>query len=296
MKMYFQNYSNNLFTYRLLLLCLLVFLVSCKQSVDDARHDIIAIYDDDELSRAELEHFLPQGISALDSAGFAKTYIDEWIQMRAIISQARESIPDLEEKIQYKLKSYEGQLITYEYAEWLISPTRMDTVVPEAEIREYYEQFPEKFVSRGNYFQYFHIMTEKRNQYRAVTLMRSENPAQIEELLEWAKENATEYRLDSTFVGDMELERIGQGYNHGNIKRQRLGLIYPYQNKLDGKQFFNYLKMIKIIRAGDQLPLDLCRERIRMIKLNEKKNKIIENAADRLVEAAKSTGKVKILR
>lgn len=298
MKMYFQNYLNNLNIYRfLLIISLCCWGLSCQQPKSAAQIDIIATYGDEELSRAELEYFLPQDINAGDSVAFAQKYIDEWIQVRVIGNKARESINGLDEKVQYKLKNYEYELLAHEYAEWLIAPERMDTLVSEEDIRNYYERFSDKFISRANYFQYFHVMSTKPRQYKAVTLMNSTNAEDIEELKEWVKENAVEARLDSSFVEEGELERIGKGYNHGNIKRQPRNVVYPYQYVAeDGNKYYSFLKMIKIIRAGNPMPLSLCQERIKVEILNKKKNDMISRTTQDLADAAKKNGQAKILR
>ncbi|RMG17351.1 MAG: hypothetical protein D6730_24170 [Bacteroidetes bacterium] len=286
-------FSNTQLIYLFLILVYLP-ATGCKPTGNSPAQDVLAVYDGEELRRAELDAFLPPGLLPEDSARMAKAFIEDWIRLNAIEEQAKLQIPKLEDRIQYKLKEYRRQLIAQEYADWLIRPPHLDTVVSESEIRNYYTQFPDKFISRANYYQYFHIKTQLPRQYKAVTLMASDDPASISELKEWAKEFAVDYKIDSSFVGVMELERITKGYNHGNIMlRPFINRVVPYTyDNEEGKRFYNYIKMIRMVKPGDPLPLSLCRDQIRLIKLNQRKNDLIRKNVENLLETARKDKKV----
>ena len=112
-----------------------------------------------------------------------------------------------------------------------------------------------------------------------------------QELLDWAKENAVEYRLDSSYVDDVELERITTGFYYGNPRRVSKSLVYPYQVTVEEVGYYNYYRLINIIEEGDLLPLRICREKIRNINLNQRRNSMIEQMQNNLVQQARSAEK-----
>jgi hypothetical protein len=274
--------------YSLGLILFSLIVISCgtpggKSAVDTG--ELIAEYNQHKLFREEVDFFTPQDVSAEDSARFAKKYIHQWIRQQAIAEVAYNRIPDLDEKIRFKLSDYEQKLVNYEFSGWLIQ-NRLDTIVSDIEIRTFYNQNSDQYISKTNYYGYFFVRTQKANQFQLVGWLKGKEPEDIRNALEWSKANATEFRLDSTYVTDSEIERISKGY-YGNIRRARPGLVYSYQSEGDSSVNYNYFKMIKAINPGDRLPVSVVREQIRLILLNQRKKQLIERTEADLVEQAR---------
>lgn len=276
----------------MLIFCLAA--ISCGGKKRPAKEDMIARYKSEILLRDELDYHLPDGMLGEDSVRFAEKYINGWLTSQAVAEEAAALIGNLDQRIDLKLKNFKNQLVNHEFTEYLIN-RELNTRVSEAEIRNYFEKNPDKFRSKGNYFSFFHIKVDNTNDYYQINApIRSNEAAKIDELAIWAKNNALEYRLDSAFVTDAEIDRISKGFYYGNIKRSRVGVVFPYSSTEDGKVYYNYFKLLNVIKPGDMLPLELCKDRIVDIILNQRKSGLIERRERELIQRAKSERKIDI--
>lgn len=297
MRQFLENFTNksrdNLLG--LLVVLLIVFIVGCeKDSGLPGKDDVIAKYNNRLLLREEVDFFTPDSTSGEDSIQFAKKYIDFWIRLKAIEEAARIQIPELDKDLKYKLQNYESQLINHEFAEWILNGKPEMFKVSDADILNHYNRYPEKFISRTSYYQFFYLKTDLPNQYKVVNLMRSKDSEKIEELIQWAEENATEFRLDSSYVKEGELERVSKGFYYGNIRRASRSTSYPYSHTEGDTVYYDFFRMIDIIEPNEQLPLSLCKEKIVNIILNQRKNTLIEQTESNLVQQAKASNKAVI--
>ena len=295
MKMYLpvflNNCSNNLFFIGFVLLI----TAGCKSNGLPGKTDVIASYGREDLLREEVDFFKPDSLIGDDSIRFANQYIESWVEMQAIKEEALREIGQLPEDLKFKLRHYENQLIAHEFANWLVEE-RVDLTVTEADIRDYYSKFPDKYVSTANYYQFFYIKTEKPGQYKVVNLMRSKESEKIDELIEWAEENAVEYRLDSSYVSEPEIERLSKGFYFGNIRRASRTTVYPYSHAEDGDTYYDFFRLLNVIEVGDQLPLELCRTRIINSILHQRKNTLVKQSRADLVKKAKAGRKVEVFK
>jgi hypothetical protein len=294
MKLCFRTCSskNNLF-YSLIVLVLYSLNVGCNQNQGrPGKEDIIAKYNQEVLLREEIDFFIPDSLAVEDSALFAQKYIDEWVESQIIREAALKEVDDLNRKIKYKLKALEYKLMEHEFASWLIENNSNNLVVSEADIRNYYNKYPDKFISTENYYQYFYLKTKLARQYSVVNLMQSKDREKIDELVRWAEENAEEYRLDSTYVPEVEIARISNGFYFGNIRKASKTTTYPYQHNEGDSTYYDFFRLIDVINAGDVIPLPLVRDRIENLIRNQRKNTLIEKTEIDLVQQAKAAKKV----
>ncbi|WNJ21197.1 hypothetical protein [Pontibacter sp. G13] len=297
MKKFFPTYSNkpayNLFLGAIVLLtCLSSGCVG--NSGRQGTGDVIAKFNGHSLYRDELNFFIPDSLDQADSVKYAQQYIDRWIQAMAVNEQAMNEIPELESRIELKEETYRNMLVEHEYALHLMEENEERFVVSEADIRNYYNKYPSKFVSRQPYYQYFYVKTTKADEYRVVNLIRSSDPEQIKELITWAQENASAFKLDSTYLVDSDLDRLAEGFQHGNIRRASIGTPYPYRHQEEGETYYDFFRMLDVIKVGEQMPLELCREQIINIIGNQRKSTLVEQTKKNLVQQAKAAKKVTI--
>ncbi|MEL6672118.1 MAG: hypothetical protein AAFR61_07990 [Bacteroidota bacterium] len=279
----------NLFT------CLCVLLVFGCDTGRNPGKDVIATYNGEQLLREEIDFFLPDSLGKADSTKYAEQYVEQWISLQAVAEQARREVDGLEDKVAFQLKSYQYQLMAHEFANWLIEDKAIMFRVNEAEIQGYYDRNPEKFVSGRTYYQILYVKTDKPNQYRVANLMNSKDPEKMDELLVWARENATEYRLDSTYVEEAEMDRLSDGYYFGDIRRASRTTTYPYQHKEGDTTYYDFFRLLNVIKPGEALPLNLVREQIIGIIQNQRKNTLISQTESNLVKQAKAAKKAKIM-
>lgn len=270
-------------------------LMGCNRSGPQgsgAQNDLIAEYDGHNLYRQELDAYNPAKDSSADSAFYAQKYIDNWLMQQAISERARAVIKDLPNRTQLRKEVFERQLLNHEFTEWLIS-NELDVRITEDEARNYYTTNKGTFVSKSNYYVYFHVSTEESGQNQVLAWMKSKDPDKIEEMLQWAGENASAYSLDSSYVTDLEIKRIAKG-SKTNLSKARIGRAFKFYHKEGGTGYYHFFKMLNIVRPGQALPYKICRDKIMTILLNERKKELVESTEFQLYEQAKASPKFSV--
>jgi hypothetical protein len=256
---------------------------------------VYATYQGRTLAAQEVVFHLPEGVSAEDSTRLTQQYIQSWVKAQALREAATKALPDLEARIRYQLRDYERSLVEHEYAQHLLRRQEEELAVSEAEVRSYYEKNQEKFRSKAPHYQYFYVETELSGQYKVVNMMRGKDEEQYRELIAWAEEKATEYKLDSSFVDESSIESIADGFYYGNIKKATLNTPYAYAHEEEGEKRYDFFKLIAVIDEGDLLPLEMCRARIEQLLRTKKKQKLIDRHFGELVNQARAAGKAKVV-
>ncbi len=275
-----------------------LWIVGCGDGKPVEEGPTVATYRDYSLSLQEVQFHLPDSLASEDSLKLAQKYIQSWVRSKAVQEAAQRAMPDLEKRIRYRMKDYESSLIEHEYALYLLEQEQTALQVSEQEIASYYENNSGKFLARADYYQFFYLKTELSGQYKVTNLMRSSEISDITELRTWGEENAVEYKLDSTYREVGELERISDGYYFGDIKRASRGTVYPYAHNEeleDGEiTYYDFFKLINVIETGELLPLEMCRERIRQLIRNQRKQSIIDRRFNELANQAQAGGQVQL--
>lgn len=278
----------------ILLVCLSTFMIGCQQMGDGSEgKDVIARYGDIPLFREELDYFLPQWENEADSVRLAGRFMEDWMQAQAISERAKSLIGDLDDEVVYKRNDFERRMIEFKYAQYLVA-TQLDTVISENEIRNYYKTQPDKFISQSNYFSHFFVKTETKNPNREVGWMRNKGRETINQLETWSKQNAAEFKLDSSFVTLTSIKSVLEG-SRLNPAYLRKGSVYTFNQKEDDKTYFVMFKLIQEVKEGEILPLGMCRGIIKDIILNQRKNRLVETTEKDLLKNARNSGKITIV-
>ena len=262
---------------------------SCSNNTDTS--PVVAEYKSEKLSQNQLNYFMPQNLSKVDSTRFADHYIKQWVKKQAVCDVALEENEKLAEEIEFKVNDYRQKLIIHEYTSQLIRDS-LDTEVPESEIQAYYEQFKQDFVSKEDQYSFFHLVTANQSVTDAAKWMRSDEQPDFEQLYQWALQNALQYKLDSSFVSGKEVEKVEVGY-FGNLKSESPGKLIRWNGVIQGQRRRYLFKMLEVVKQGESLPLKLCREQIRRIIINERKINLIEDVEDKILTNARANNYIK---
>ncbi|MEO1805227.1 MAG: hypothetical protein AAFU33_10465 [Bacteroidota bacterium] len=269
-------------------------MTSCNNQKAGTKSEVVATFGERSLFRQELDYFIPDSVSMADSARFAKEYIEQWIEDRAVDEAAKRTILGLDEEIQPKVDAYAHTLREQSFGQWLIGQNADKFQVSEADLREYYLKFPEKFESNEAFYQFFHLDTKLDRQYQVVNQMGAKDQETIDELIAYAAESADSYKLDSTYVNERALMEYAQGYYFGNIRKAVKGNVYPYAHKNNDTTYYDFFKMIDVIDAGETMPLVMVKGQIKLIIQNQRKQALVEQYIARLVQEAKATQRAKV--
>lgn len=127
------------------LLLIVISLGSC-QAISSLMHDdqVVAKAGEYKLYRSELSAYIPGTVSPEDSVKLAARYIDSWASEHLFLSVAEQQLSKEEKDVTQELEDYRRSLLKYRYEQRYINE-RLDTLVTDEQIREYYVRHKEDF-------------------------------------------------------------------------------------------------------------------------------------------------------
>jgi len=123
----------------------LVCLVSCNV-VNSLIHSdrVIAKVGSEVLYESELDEYIPSYVSPDDSANLAMQHIRSWALERIYMQLATTELSAKERDVTDELESYKRSLLKYRYEQRYVND-RLDTLVTEAQKKQYFESNQELF-------------------------------------------------------------------------------------------------------------------------------------------------------
>lgn len=98
----------------------------------------------DVLYESTITSLMPPGLSPEDSTAIVESYIRTWALSRLKLKEADEQLSKEEKNVDGEVESFRRNLLSFRY-EKHITDSRLDTVVTEAEAREYYASHQDDF-------------------------------------------------------------------------------------------------------------------------------------------------------
>lgn len=253
-------------------LCSSVFL-SCKSK---QKEEPIARVYDKYLYRADIVGVGKGAALPEDSIQAVRNYIDSWIRHNLMLRYAQDNLAEEEQKLNDQLRDYKESLLIYLYESQLVKE-KIDTVVPDSLIMNYYEQNKETFDLKTGIAQVKYIILPVVSHVRLDSVrkwMKDTNPYNFPKLRSWCAENATRCSINDS-----------AWYN-----KEEVGALFPVdQFNFDNAQFnksyievgdSSYAYLIKFndyrIKGGDA-PIDFVHQQIYDIIMNQRKVEFINN-------------------
>ncbi len=268
---------------------------SCGREGITNQGEAVAKYKGQVLYQKELQENLPRDLEEEDSSRIAKIFIEDWLMAKVLEDKALATIPNLEKTIGLRVENYKNQLIEYEYMRYVTQRELYRAISPQ-EVRNYYSQNLDKFISEATYYSFFYIKSVEPIEADRVAAIRSKDPTLLAELVEWCSTlEDVEYKLDSLYSTEKELDLVKKGFPL-DIKRVPTNQVYSYNNKdpETGNVSNHLFKLIDVVKAGDQKPLSMCSEEIKGIILNQRKRKLLDQTKTWLVDQAKMNRDIEI--
>lgn len=121
-------------------------LCSCK-AVSSLIHDdeVVARVGGEKLYLSEVLGYVPEFASSEDSAKYVSQYINSWATELLYQQAASQILSKDEMDLSRELEDYRRSLIKYRYEQRVIGE-RLDTVITQEQIQEYYDSHPDAFL------------------------------------------------------------------------------------------------------------------------------------------------------
>lgn len=259
------------------------------QEKEEHASEIVAIVNTEKLFKEDLKDLLPRNITKEDSLILVKSLIQDWAVKKLFLKAAEtnnssESLDDINKLVQ----DYRESLLINNYKEDLIKQ-KLDTLVTEQEIEEYYLANNENFKLNEVLVKskYLNFDNNIKDQKEIIELFKSDDIEDAEEL-ERQQLSFKMYQLnDSVWT---ELDKI------------LLKLPFSKENLLKKSKFIQkqdslglYLVAIKdVLNRNDIAPLSYIKPTIKEMILHKRKIELIREIEKLIVKDATKNNNFKI--
>ena len=268
-----------------LLLAALSVLSSCTV-ISSVVHDdeVVARVGKDKLYRSELQRFIPPTASPQDSAALAARYIDSWATDRLYVKVAEEQLSKSEIDVSAELEAYRLSLVKYRYEQRYISD-RLDTLVTDAQISEYYMSHQDDFVLQRPVMKvrFVDVMKDSPNKDHVLKMISSDEFDEFHRTDSITVSSALRYFDNS----DVWMDARDLAAEFGVDYPQMLSAMKDNMIKIapEGRGDLLAAYVCDIRRSG-VAPLDFCAAEIRDILLSARKHALVKGLERDLLETA----------
>jgi hypothetical protein len=134
----------------LLIIFVLSVVAGCRRNNDSVKRIPLAEVGNVVLYYDEVPALLQHSIADSDSAAIIQNYINKWAKRQLLFMKAEDNLsPETREDIEKQLKETRANLVIYQYQQKMMLE-KMDTVVTDAEMENYYAANEQSFLLNSN--------------------------------------------------------------------------------------------------------------------------------------------------
>ena len=251
--------------------------------------EVVARAGDHRLHRTELEKFIPAGVSPEDSAGLAARYIKAWAEELLMLDMAQEQLSKEQKDVSAELEEYRRSLLKYRYEQLYINQ-RLDTLVTEEEIADYYNANQDKFKLDRPVIKsrYLIIPADSRNLKAIRKAMSSEDDSDALQADSLAFTAAIKY-VDSS---DSWMDAITLAQELGTDYRSLVSSIKnSFSEFTDDAGNLHLAYIVEMVPGGKTAPLEYISDRIKDIILSARKHSLETALGQDILEDAIQSNK-----
>jgi len=275
---------------------IILFLISLAMMACNSNQDInqkpIAKVGDKILYLNEVMDIIPSSTSKEDSILISANYVHQWVKKQLIISKAELNIPEQDKDVSKMVEDYRSSLIIYKYQQKLIEQ-KLDTVVTNSEIDNYYRQNTNNFTLNHNIIKALFIKIPKPvpNFKKVQKLYRSEKESDWDELEDYCFQNATKFdNFSGQWISAKKLfDQIPE-----KIKNKDKFLKYRKHFEAEDSTHQYFVKIQAVEFKNNLAPLSYVRDDVKKIIINKRKIEFIKNLEESIYRDAESKNKFKI--
>ncbi|MEZ4805966.1 MAG: hypothetical protein R2815_00635 [Flavobacteriales bacterium] len=272
---------------------LMVVLGGCGQ-VEEVDDPVVAVAFGEFLHWSELRQVVPVEAEGADSTAMAQRYINNWLREHALLHQAEQNLAGEQKDFDDQLQEYRKELLIYAYEEALVRQ-KLDTAVTEQEILDHYSaNSPDLELKSG----ILRVRWSKVKEDDRRTLERlkgnflSGDVERMREFEVWLAERGIPIMDRSTqWVGIEELrEQVP-------LPPEQLSTTPAGGGRLfikDGYDAF-FVDILEHRPQGGPSPLELVRNDIRSIIINQRKLRFVERMREDIYREALERQDIRIL-
>ncbi len=267
-----SNHTKSRLTIAYGLLGLLILLNSCREQ--EPNDPMVAKVYDKELRLSEIQFLFKESIPTNDSLQLAQNYINKWIREQLKLQKAEAFLKPNQKELQKQIENYRKSLMIHQYEQELIRQ-RLDTIVFESDLLDYYDQFSSDFFLNNDIVKLIYAQLPKntpdfydfRNSLRNFTLDDGEN------IREYCDQFAVQYQMfdfDWVYLDDV-IDFFPEYFK----ERYHWRITNDLKEYYDGN-YYHFMKIYEHKPKGNSAPLELVANDIKNIILLKRKKELIK--------------------
>ncbi len=271
---------------------ILLFLVACSPKGNSRSGEVLVRVYDKYLFTSDLKGIVPPGSTVRDSLTIVRTFIQNWVDKELLARKAEENLPDDKKDFSLQLEEYRNSLIVFEYEKMLVKQ-ELDTLVSKADLSAYYEQNRASFMLQEDVMRvdYVVLPLESPEIRRFRKYMRDDDGGERDSLILYASMYAEKLNLmDDQWVKQDEMRKAIPLSN------------YSFSDYMANRRYFElrdsaslYLVSFRDYLPADSLsPLEMVQDKIRKSIVNKRKNDLIRDMRQRVLQDAIEQNQVEI--
>lgn len=271
----------------------LLTLPSCR-AISSLLHDedVVAQVGRHKLYRSEVSALIPDDASGEDSLRLALQYINSWASDLVFLDMAEAQLSKEELDVAAELEQYRRSLLKYRYEQRYINE-RLDTLVSDSQIDDYYQSCMENFVLEIPIVKarFLRISSDSPSLEPIKKKMSSPDLADIMAADSLAYFSAVRY----TDYGDRWIDMVTLARDFGVDYAELLSSMKGgFIEREDAYGKVNVAYISEFMPAGEIPPVDYCRERIRNIIISMRKQALVSGLERDLLTDARDKGRFRI--
>jgi hypothetical protein len=167
-----------------IILFIIVFTVACQANLNTAKRIPVAEVGRVLLYYDEIPALVRLNITESDSTAIIQNYINKWAKREFLLQKAEENLsPELRSEIAQQLTETRANLVIYQYQRQMMLE-KMDTVLSETEIENYYNLNENSFILNSNIVKalFIKLPVETPHLKKIKLLARSNDQKDLQEL------------------------------------------------------------------------------------------------------------------
>ncbi len=257
---------------------------SCGPLADPTKGIVVARVHNKYLYESDIRGVVPAGTARKDSVVLVQSYIHSWVRKQLVIRQAERNLTQKQQDFSKALEEYRSSLLVFAYESALVNQ-KLDTLVTEREIEQYYNLNRRSFVLKHNIVKVVYVVLpiDSREIPRFRKLLSDKDTVVSANVESLARQHAYSYFIgDETWVrfDDLLAQLPIETYN------QELFLRNNRYIEINDDPFIYLIRFKDFLITESIPPLEVEYDNIRNIILNLRRQDLIRSMHQQIYEQA----------
>ena len=270
---------------------LLLALQACSWLPFRPQIDVVAQVNKKQLLASDVAALIPSGLPREDSLNMLRQYINSWALAHLMEAKAQKELPKEQRDVSQALEEYRRSLLVFRYEKSYVE-TRIDTLITQAELKQFYNDNQALFVLTEPLVKVRYIKMGLNSPYletvRSLYRSRSiESTYQLEQMAQHAAEKYETYNDGwiSTFTLSQDLpvttEELIRAIGRGHLE-------------CNDNFSAHFVAMVETVPAGSPAPIEYEEASIRNIIFGKRKQALIKNLEQEVLNDGWKTNQLKV--